>query len=182
MGREGGNREQTTGDTATQLCYTFPQQTNQKFHLFKENTVLSKHQETAAKWVRRVYVKGFRRALSCKKKLKSWLCVSMAAKIKIPCWMILLQALGWEMPLFGAPKLPFPSPVNNGHATRGKLRFASTETFRNENMTWKRETMSFLVTLSGDCSQHFSVVKWPQSTSEHSGTKEWSRGTNSAQP
>lgn len=59
---------------------------------------------------------------------------------------------------------------------RSKLRSASTETFWNENMTWKREILSFLMTLSGDCSQHFSVVKWPQSTSEHSGTKEWSRG------
>lgn len=63
-------------------------------------------------------------------------CISMAAQTKIPRWMILSQALGWEMPLFGAPKLPFPSPVNNVHATtESKLRLASTETFRNENTT-----------------------------------------------
>lgn len=41
---------------------------------------------------------------------------------------------------------------------RSKLRFASTETFRNENMTWKREIMGFLVILSGGCSQHFTVL------------------------
>lgn len=65
-------KEQTTRDAATQTCYTFPQHTNQKFHLFKENTVLSKHQETAAKWVRWDYVEWLRRALSWEK-LKSWL-------------------------------------------------------------------------------------------------------------
>lgn len=116
MGREGGDWEQTTGDTATQLCYTFPQKTNQKFHLFKETQFFQNIKKQLLNESDESMWSDYAQHWAAKK-LKSGLCVSMAAQIKIPCWMILSQALGWEMPLFGAPKLPFPSPVNNGHAT-----------------------------------------------------------------
>lgn len=154
MGSEGGDWEQTTQDAATQPCYPFPQQTNQKFHLFKENTVLSKHQETAAKWVRRDYVEWLRRALSWEK-LKSWyFCVHIDGSPDQNPMLddsITSPGMGDATLWCSQTSLSFPSEQCSCYH-RSKLRLASTENLPK----WKYDTKKGNHELPGDT--HFSVL------------------------